>query len=149
MRVMERMSLLAPRDEELSFDVYQLHQKFLPVPPKELLEAEAKRVKEELRQKKRMEQQAKEEEEAAAEAKQKAEARQFARGVRRGDDRVTCCCVARSAAAASLSAVSRGVAAAAGGFAEPSRGFWSCGRRCGGVSFSALRGFPRRASRDC
>ena len=33
-RVMERISLLAPRDEELSFDVYQLHQKFLPVPPK-------------------------------------------------------------------------------------------------------------------
>ena len=46
MRVMERISLLAPRDEELSFDVYQLHQKFLPVPPQELLEAEAKRVKE-------------------------------------------------------------------------------------------------------
>ena len=78
-RVMERVSLLAPRDEELSFDVYQLHQKFLPVPPKELLEAEAKRVKEELRQKKRAEQQAKEEEEAREEARKKAEARQFAR----------------------------------------------------------------------
>ena len=52
-KVMERISLLAPRDEELSFDVYQLKQKFLPVPPKELLEAEAKRVKEELRQQRR------------------------------------------------------------------------------------------------
>ena len=78
-RVMERISLLAPRDEELSFDVYQLHQKFLPVPPKELLEAEAKRVKEELRQQRRAAQQAKEEEEARAEARKKAEARQFAR----------------------------------------------------------------------
>ena len=78
-RVMERVSLLAPRDEELSFDVYQLHRKFLPVPPQELLEAEAKRVKEELRQQRRAAQQAKEEEEAAAEAKRKAEARQFAR----------------------------------------------------------------------
>ena len=78
-KVMERISLLAPRDEELSFDVYQLKQKFLPVPPKELLEAEAKRVKEELRAKKRAEQKAKEEEEARAEAKRKAEARQFAR----------------------------------------------------------------------
>ena len=78
-KVMERISLLAPRDEELSFDVYQLHQKFLPVPPKELLEAEAKRVKEELRQQRRAAQQAKEEAEAAAEAKRKAEARQFAR----------------------------------------------------------------------
>ena len=78
-RVMERISLLAPRDEELSFDVYQLKQKFLPVPPKELLEAEAKRVKEELRARKRAEQQAKEEAEAAAEAKRKAEMRQFAR----------------------------------------------------------------------
>ena len=76
---MERISLLAPRDEELSFDVYQLHQKFLPVPPKELLEAEAKRVKEELRQQRRAAQQAKEEEEAARLAKEKAEARQFAR----------------------------------------------------------------------
>ena len=36
-RVMERISLLAPRDEELSFDVYQLHQKVSAVPP-ELLE---------------------------------------------------------------------------------------------------------------
>jgi len=78
-RVMERVSLLAPRDEELSYDVYQLKNKFLPVPPKELLEAEAKRVKEELRQQRRAAQQAKEEEEAAAEAKRKAEARQFAR----------------------------------------------------------------------
>jgi hypothetical protein len=78
-RVMERISLLAPRDEELSFDVYQLKQKFLPVPPKELLEAEAKRVKEELRQQRRAAQQAKEEEEARAEARKKAEARQFAR----------------------------------------------------------------------
>ena len=78
-RVMERVSLLAPRDEELSYDVYQLHQKFLPVPPKELLEAEAKRVKEELRQQKREAAKAKEEEEAARLAKEKAEARQFAR----------------------------------------------------------------------
>jgi sugar-specific transcriptional regulator TrmB len=76
---MERISLLAPRDEELSYDVYQLKQKFLPVPPKELLEAEAKRVKEELCQQRRAAQQAKEEEEARAEAKRKAEARQFAR----------------------------------------------------------------------
>ena len=78
-RVMERISLLAPRDEELSYDVYQLKQKFLPVPPKELLEAEAKRVKEELRARKRAEQQAKEEEEAREEARKKAEMRQFAR----------------------------------------------------------------------
>ena len=78
-KVMERISLLAPRDEELSFDVYQLKQKFLPVPPKELLEAEAKRVKEELRQQRRAAQQAKEEEERLAEEKRKAEARQFAR----------------------------------------------------------------------
>ena len=59
--------------------LYQLKQKFLPVPPKELLEAEAKRVKEELRQQRRAAQQAKEEEEARAEARKKAEARQFAR----------------------------------------------------------------------
>ena len=78
-RVMERISLLAPRDEELSYDVYQLKQKFLPTPPKELLEAEAKRVKEELRARKRAEQQAKEEEEAREEARKKAEMRQFAR----------------------------------------------------------------------
>ena len=78
-KVMERISLLAPRDEELSFDVYQLKQKFLPVPPKELLEAEAKRVKEELRQQRRAAQQAKEEEEARDEARKKAEMRQFAR----------------------------------------------------------------------
>jgi flagellar biosynthesis/type III secretory pathway protein FliH len=78
-RVMERVSLLAPRDEELSFDVYQLKNKFLPVPPKELLEAEAKRVKEELRQQRRAAQQAKEEAEARDEARKKAEMRQFAR----------------------------------------------------------------------
>ena len=78
-KVMERISLLAPRDEELSYEVYCLKQKFLPVPPKELLEAEAKRVKEELRARKRAEQQAKEEEEARAEAQRKAEMRQFAR----------------------------------------------------------------------
>ena len=30
---LERISLLAPRDEELSYDAYQLKQKFLPIPP--------------------------------------------------------------------------------------------------------------------
>lgn len=52
-QVMRRVALLGPQDEALAFDVYQLKQKFLPVVPPEVLEAEALRIKEELQKDRR------------------------------------------------------------------------------------------------
>jgi len=52
-QVMRRVAVLAPQDEQLSFDVYQLKQKFLPVVPAGVLEAEALRIKGELQKDRR------------------------------------------------------------------------------------------------